>query len=187
MSFKGLAKVFHDLGFSPNSISIIGLFLSVFSAILYGFSHMDNSFITIAAVLFLLSGLSDIIDGLMAEMFDETSSFGEVLDSVSDRYGDAMVLSGIIIGGLCDVSWGLVALIGSILVSYVRARVEVEGIKMESVGLMERAERIILIFSTSILNVFYSGVLAYSIILLAVLTNFTVLQRMIYFFRATST
>ena len=148
---------------------------------------MDNSFITIAAVLFLLSGLSDIIDGLIAEMFDETSSFGGVLDSVSDRYGDAMVLSGIIIGGLCDVSWGLVALIGSILVSYVRARVEVEGIKMESVGLMERAERIILIFSTSILNVFYSGVLAYSIILLAVLTNFTVLQRMIYFFRATST
>jgi archaetidylinositol phosphate synthase len=179
--------VLHSLGFTPNSMSIFGLLLAVSSAFLYAFNATENCFIVLAGALFLLSGLSDVVDGLMADIYGETTRFGGVLDSVSDRYGDAVVLAGIIVGGLCDLYWGLIALIGSVMVSYVRARVEVEGVKMESVGLMERAERIILIFLASIINCYYAGTIYYSVILLALLTNFTVIQRMNYFRRATST
>jgi archaetidylinositol phosphate synthase len=85
-------------------------------------------------------------------------------------------------GGLCDFHWGLAAIIGSLLVSYSRARAEAAGIKMESIGLAERAERILIIAGASLVGVFWQPVTAMNVavILLAVLTNLTVLQRSIY-------
>jgi len=186
-SISGLAKVLHSLGFTPNSISVLGLLLAISSATLYVFNSAENCFIALAGALFLLSGLSDAVDGLIADIYGETTRFGGVLDSVSDRYGDAIVLVGIILGGLCDLYWGLAALIGSVMVSYVRARAEVDGVEMESVGLMERAERIVLVFLASIINYYYDGTIYYSVILLAVLTNLTVIQRMLHFRRVAST
>jgi len=186
-SISGLAKVLHSLGFTPNSISVLGLLLAISSATLYVFNSAENCFIALAGALFLLSGLSDAVDGLIADIYGETTRFGGVLDSVSDRYGDAIVLVGIILGGLCDLYWGLAALIGSVMVSYVRARAEVDGVEMESVGLMERAERLVLVFLASIINYYYNGTIYYSIILLALLTNLTVIQRMLHFRRVAST
>ena len=177
----------HSLGFTPNSISVLGLLLAISSATLYVFNSAENCFIALAGALFLLSGLSDAVDGLIADIYGETTRFGGVLDSVSDRYGDAIVLVGIILGGLCDLYWGLAALIGSVMVSYVRARAEVDGVEMESVGLMERAERLVLVFLASIINYYYNGTIYYSIILLALLTNLTVIQRMLHFRRVAST
>ena len=186
-SISGLARALHSLGFTPNLVSFLGLLLAISSASLYAFNPTENCSIALAGALFLLSGLSDAVDGLIAEIYSETTRFGGVLDSVSDRYGDAIVLIGIILGGLCDLYWGLAALIGSVMVSYVRARSEVEGVEMESVGLMERAERIILIFFASIINYYYDGTIYYCVIILALFTNLTVIQRMLHFRRFAST
>ena len=71
--------------------------------------------------------------------------FGGFFDSLLDRYADAFILCGIIFGGLTELHWGLAALIGSLLVSYARAKAEAAEVKMESVGLAERAERIVII------------------------------------------
>lgn len=149
-------------------------------------AQREALFVPIAAAAFFLSGFFDVIDGLMAELFDESSSFGAVLDSLSDRYADALVICGIILGGLCDLSWGLAALVGSILVSYVRARAEAAKVKMESVGLMERAERILVIVAASLLFQVNRAAVSYSIALIAILTHLTVLQRMLYLQKATS-
>jgi archaetidylinositol phosphate synthase len=131
----------------------------------------------IAVLLLLASGFCDTIDGVIARNYQQATPFGGFLDSLLDRYADAIIYSAIIIGGLCDVSWGLAALAGSLLVSYSRARAEAAGIKMESVGFAERAERMLILAVASIAAFLWLPSLNYGIILLAVLSNITVLQR----------
>lgn len=101
-----------------------------------------------------------------------------------DRYADALVLGGVVFGGFCDVSWGLIAIIGALLVSYARARAEAAGVKMESIGLAERPERILILAIASLVTLAWLEALRWGIIVLAFLTNLTVLQRVIYFYRA---
>jgi archaetidylinositol phosphate synthase len=183
---RGAATLAHDLGLTPNLVTIIGFFLSILSSFLYILSKFDYMLISVAASVFLLSGFCDILDGSLAILYSEETIFGGFLDSLMDRYSDSFVICGIIVGGLCDLRWGLLALIGSILVSYARARAEVEKIRMISVGLAERAERILIICVASFFTFVNRGALAYGIVLLALLTNFTVLQRMLYVYKVTS-
>ena len=125
------------------------------------------------------------LDGIIARTFQQVTVFGGFFDSVLDRYADAAVFAAIIVAGLCNPAWGatwgslwaLAALAGSVLVSYTRARAEAVGIKMESVGLAERAERMLILAVASIIGFFWLPALGYGIALLAVLANFTVLQR----------
>ena len=175
------AKLAHSLGLTPNHVSGIGLISAIISALLYG-NSLSNPSLLIAATIFLLaSGFCDALDGALARIYGEATVFGGFLDSLLDRYIDAIILGGIILGGLCDQFWGLATLIGSLLVSYVRARAEAAGVKMETVGIAERAERLIILAVASLLSVIWLEALGWSIILLAILTNLTVLQRVIYF------
>lgn len=137
-----------------------------------------------ASALLLISGFCDALDGVVARLYGETTTFGGFLDSLLDRYADAIVLCGIMLGGLCKLSWGFAALTGSLLVSYARSRAEAEGVKMESVGFLERAERVILLTIVSLTAVIWLDMLGWGIILLATLTNLTVVQRTIYFYKA---
>ncbi len=86
--------------------------------------------------------------------------FGGFLDSLLDRYADAIILSGVIIGELCDPFIGLTAMMGSLLVSYARARAEAAGVKMEAVGIAERAERLIIIAAASFLSIAWQQALS---------------------------
>lgn len=177
------AKVVHRLGFTPNMISIIGFILSILAAITYAFVQ-NQPLLLLAAVLFLLaSGFCDTLDGIVARTYQQTTVFGGFFDSLLDRYADAIVYSGIIIGELCNITWGLAALAGSLLVSYARARAEAAGIKMESIGLAERAERMLILAIASIIAFFWIPAMSWSIIILALLANFTVLQRVLYVYR----
>ena len=140
-------------------------------------------FRSLATLLLLLSGFCDALDGLLARLYQEATAFGGFLDSLLDRYADSAVYAGIILGGLCTIPWGLTALIGSLLVSYCRARAEAAGIKMESIGLAERAERIIILSIASITAICWLQALNIGIILLAILSNLTVLQRSVYAYK----
>jgi archaetidylinositol phosphate synthase len=88
-----------------------------------------------------------------------------------------------IIAGLCNQIWGLAALAGSILVSYTRARAEAAGIKMESVGFAERAERMLILASVSIIAFWWFPAINYGIILLAIISNLTVIQRALHVYK----
>jgi archaetidylinositol phosphate synthase len=121
----------------------------------------------------------------MAEVYGKKTRLGGFIDSVFDRYSDATVTASLIIGGLCDMHWGLAALVGSFLVSYIRAKAESLGVDMASVGLAERAERMIVIGFFSLLNYFFAEALNYGVMLLAVLTNYTAMQRIVYFYKKT--
>ncbi len=175
------AKAAHKIGLTPNSISVFGFFLALAAAISYAATSSQITWMLFVAVFFILaSGFCDTLDGIVARTFQQTTVFGGFFDSLLDRYADSAVFIGIIIAGLCDQIWGLIALAGSILVSYSRARAEAAGIKMESVGFAERAERILILAAVSIIAIWWLPALNYGVIVLAVLSNFTVLQRAIY-------
>jgi len=170
----------HKIGLTPNKVSLIGFILAVASAGAYAMAPRYQWLLLLATVLLLASGFCDTLDGIIARTFQQVTVFGGFFDSVLDRYADAIVYAAIIIAGLCNQVWGLAALAGSILVSYSRARAEAAGIKMESIGLAERAERMLILAAVSIIAFFWLPALGYGIALLAVLSNFTVIQRAFY-------
>jgi len=182
--FTSEAKMLHNLGLTPNQVSILGIVLAVLSAITYWQWKLNSLLLILAPLLMLASGLLDALDGALARLYGEATNFGGFFDSLLDRYADAVIICGIILGGLTEVSWGLAALMGSLLVSYARARAEAAGVKMESVGLAERAERLVLLALASFLSFVWLDALSWGILVLAILTNLTVVQRAIYFRKA---
>jgi archaetidylinositol phosphate synthase len=182
------ANAAHKLGLTPNKISLIGFGLSVAAALSYALALNTPWLLLLAVVLLLASGFCDTLDGIVARSFQQATAFGGFLDSMLDRYADAIIFAAIIVAGLSNAAWnswspllgtiwGLAALAGALLTSYARARAEAAGIKMESVGLIERAERMLILAVISILAFFWLPIMGYGIALLAVLSNFTVLQR----------
>jgi len=186
----GEARLAHSIGLTPNQVSLLGLLSALFSAYLYWSSQFEVALLSVAAMFFLISGFLDALDGVLARLYGEVTVFGGFLDSLLDRYADAFVFLGIIAGWLIKdsvwVFWGVAALVGSLLVSYCRARAEAAGIRMESVGIAERAERIIILVVATLLSTVpdWADALRWTMLLLAVLTNLTVLQRVIYFRKA---
>ncbi|MCZ2808123.1 MAG: archaetidylinositol phosphate synthase [Candidatus Bathyarchaeota archaeon] len=184
LQLTSAAKSIHNLGLTPNHVSLLGIIFAVLSAITYWQWKLNSLLIILAPLLMLASGLLDALDGALARLYGEATNFGGFFDSLLDRYADAIIICGIILGGLTDITWGLAALMGSLLVSYARARAEAAGVKMESVGLAERAERLVLLALASFLSFVWLEALGWGVLVLAILTNLTVIQRAIYFRKA---
>lgn len=178
------AKAAHKIGLTPNIISGLGLVLAFISAWAYMQWQIDRVYLLLATALLLFSGFCDALDGVLARLYQNATAFGGFLDSLLDRYADAIVYVGIIWGELCNVFWGLMALVGALLVSYSRARAEAAGIKMESIGFAERAERILILAITSITAFIWQQetetIMSIGMVLLATLSNLTVLQRSLH-------
>lgn len=145
---SGLVK----LHITPNIITFIGLLLNILAAALFVYAAIyspnDMSLIGWAGGIILFAGLFDMIDGRLARVGNMQSTFGALWDSVLDRYSELFTLSGIAIYLLLNgYPWSgvvtLCAIVGSVMVSYVRARAE--GLDIEcKVGLMQRPERVVL-------------------------------------------
>lgn len=177
------AKLAHNLGLTPNHVSALGIIFAVFSALAYVYAHVHQLVLAAAPIFLLISGFCDALDGAIARIHGKTTTFGKFLDSTLDRIADAIILFGIVFGGLCDPLWGFIALTGSLMVSYVRARAEALGVEMEAVGVAERAERLIILAAASFLNIIWLDALYWAVILLALLASLTVLQRVAHFLR----
>jgi len=186
------AMTAHKIGLSPNKVSVIGFLLALASAAAYAFAPNFDWMLLLATIFLLVSGFCDSMDGIIARTYQQETVFGGFFDSVLDRYADAAIYAAIIIAGLASPAWGpvfgsiwgLAALSGSVLVSYSRARAEAAGIKMESVGFAERAERMLILAFVSIIGFFWLPALGYGIALLAVVSNLTVIQRVLHVYRA---
>ncbi|MDH5815213.1 MAG: archaetidylinositol phosphate synthase [Candidatus Nezhaarchaeota archaeon] len=185
------ANAIQRLGLNPSMISILGLILGISSGVAYwlaGSLIIDLTthriYLILAVLLLSFSGLCDALDGALARIRGEVTAFGGFLDSIVDRYVDSAVLLGIMLSGLCDPTWGALALVGSLLTSYVRAKAESLGIKMESIGLIERAERVLIILISSAIEIIWpsSSALSVGIMVLAVTSNLTVVQRILHFY-----
>ena len=171
-----------SIGLTPNALTVMGLLASVAAAWCYLRWWLNLMLLPAAATLVLLSGFIDAIDGVLARKTGKVSAFGGFFDSVADRYSDALVLGAITLSGLCHPIWGMLAVIGSMMVSYTRARAEAEGVSMAAVGLAERAERMILLVAVTYASYFRLELMGYGVILLAMSANLTVLQRAAHFY-----
>jgi len=167
-AMRPIARGVASTGITPNQITVIGFAFSLLAA---WFFYSALPFW--GGLLILVTGFFDVLDGAVAKVSGKVTKFGGVLDSTLDRYSDMAIIGSIILGGLCDPLWGILAMIGSFIVSYVRARGEVEGVWMAGVGIMERAERLIVLTVAALIGYTWAG-----IILLAILANLTALQRL---------
>lgn len=162
---------------NPNILTVTGLLVSLVSAYMFA---IDN--LLIGGLLIALSGFVDMLDGAVARNNYQTTKFGGILDSTSDRFADAFIIIGIIYGGYVNWIFGILALHASLTVSYVRARAESEGIKC-NVGIAERAERLVIIMIGAFLSYFTSfqlfnmNLLGIAIVLIMILGYITVIQR----------
>jgi len=159
---------------NPNSFTLMGFVATLFASFL-----IVKDIWWIAGLMIILSGLFDLFDGVVARNLDKVTVFGGFLDSVLDRYSDLFLLFALIIYYLKKGDFTLVVLtsfvsIGTALIPYTRARAEAAQVSC-SIGLMERAERIILLSAGALFN-WMEPVLW----ILAVLTHFTVLHRIYY-------
>jgi len=166
--YKIINPVVHlliKLGVTPNFVTGTGLFFNVVATVIliYGATHGDRgnfSYVGWAGVVILFAGLFDMLDGQVARIGKKTSRYGALFDSVLDRYSELVVLFGIcyyliLQGYFFSSLFGFIALIGSMMVSYVRARAEGLGIECK-IGFMQRPERVILISAGAIFcGVFY--------------------------------
>jgi len=177
------ARVAHRIRLTPNRLSLLGMVLAFASAITYAQWGTDRLYLLLATAFLLLSGFCDALDGVVARLYQQATPFGGFFDSLLDRYADAAVFAALIMSGLCNPSWGLAALAGSLLVSYSRARAEALGVNMESVGLAERAERMLILALASVVAIIWESpaiVMNFAVALLAILSNLTVLQRSLF-------
>ncbi len=175
--FESSATVFKKAGLSPNFITILGFALTLLTSFVY-YQWFSSALTWLAAsVLLLLASYFDALDGAMARRFLKVSRLGGILDSVFDRIGEIALYTGIALGGLVDFRLCFWALSAALMVSYVRARVEVEGIKLKGVGIAERPERLLILLVSTFLNSLYGGSLGWGIGLVAVLSSITVVER----------
>lgn len=166
---------------SPNALTVLGLAISAIAALMFARGDL-----IVGGILLLLSGVFDVLDGAVARASNSITRFGGMLDSVCDRYSDAVIFAGIIYGfvyqhmfpslllGIPVWLWCLFAMIGSFLVSYTRARAEAAGSGVLDVGIAERSERMILL----ILGAF-TGFLGPALAVIAILTHVTLVQRIV--------
>ncbi len=178
-----IVKLLARTRISPNTITWLGFLLTLVAAALTGSGNLIAG-----GIMMLVAGFFDIVDGAVARSTNRVTSFGGILDSTLDRLSEAALLLGLLVvfaRGQSVVGVFLVglALVGSLMVSYLRARVEMLGIECK-LGLFTRSERVIVLALGLLLSRFdYALVVALAIIVL--FSFFTVGERLLYAWRQT--
>ena len=167
-----IGKSFASTGISPNGWSSIGLTFAFASAFIYGW-NIEFSLI-IGGIVLLVSGFFDIVDGQVARVSQKTTRFGGFLDSVFDKIAEVAIFLGILVGGFAEPYLVFLAITFSLLVSYTRSKAESLGVKLQGVGIGERAERLLVIAIIGII-----GFMEYAIIIVIIIAGITIIQRIV--------
>ena len=174
-----ISRFLGQIGVSPDSITGIGFLLTAVVAF-----FLTQGYIQLAGILLIVAAVFDAIDGSLARMLDRVTRFGAFLDSTVDRFSEAILFLGLLIyfygqDSSTEVILTYVTIVGSLMVSYTRARAEGVGISIKG-GLLTRVERTLVLIIGLLLNR-----LSITLWILAVFTNFTALQRIWLTWRAT--
>jgi CDP-diacylglycerol--glycerol-3-phosphate 3-phosphatidyltransferase len=174
-----VARAMVGLRLRPNQLSCFGLVSSMVAAAAFAGNQLR-----VGALFMALAGVLDILDGSLARVSGQASPFGAFLDSVLDRYSDLLVLAGLVflfarLGRREAIVAVLLALIGTVMVSYTRARAESVDVECR-VGLMERGERMLVLIAGALLDLLVPAVW-----LVAIGANATAVHRIAHTWRAT--
>lgn len=186
---KGMIRI----GFTPNLVTTIGFVLNIAATmmLLYAAGEMtgSTSIVGWSGAVILFAGLFDMMDGRLARIGNMSSMFGALWDSTLDRYSELFTLFGIAMYLILN-SWvtggvlTFLAMVGSVMVSYVRARAEGLGIECK-VGLMQRPERVVLTSLGAILCGIFDNLwfLVVPIVIIAILANITAFWRICHCYK----
>jgi CDP-diacylglycerol--glycerol-3-phosphate 3-phosphatidyltransferase len=204
-----VVKVLIKLGLTPNAVTSIGFVLNLGVAVIFILgaeegNRGDLTYVGWAGALILFAGLFDMLDGQVARLGNMKSTFGALYDSVLDRYSELVMFLGIcyyLVAHHYFLSsiFAFVALIGSMMVSYVRARAEGLGVEIKG-GLMQRPERVVTLglfaMLCGVVSLYIGGdyklyipgikfhvfetmsIFTFPIVALAILTNVTAFRRL---------
>lgn len=204
-----LVNLLVRLRITPNTITTIGLILNIVAAIVFIIGaefgeRGDLSYVGWGGLIILFAGLFDMLDGQVARIAKMTSKFGALYDSVLDRYSELIMFLGICYylvsqNYFMSSLFAFLGLVGSMMVSYTRARAEGLGIQC-TVGLMQRPERVVIIglsaVSCGLLSMIIGGdfklfvsflpfhvfetmtVFTFPILIVAILANYTAIDRL---------
>lgn len=169
---------------TPNAVTWAGFLLAIGAAALVITEHL-----VVAGILVLIAGFLDILDGALARRTNQTTRFGAILDSTLDRFSEAVLLLGILVLYARDQSFAQIllvgaALVGSQLVSYIRARAEALGLECEA-GLFTRTERVIVLALGLLLSQVVDYALLIALAIIVVFSFVTIVQRLIHIGRQT--
>lgn len=183
---RHVARLFAKSPLTPNSITIIGFLLNFPVAYV-----LAQGWFVWGAILVIFAGVFDMLDGALAKVTNRVTKFGGFLDSTMDRYSEVVIFLGLLIfyqthsntnaygGELQGLILVYVSITGSLLVSYAKARAE--GLGMEcKVGWLPRPERIVIMAAGCLVANWWSPALLIALWVLAVGTNLTAWQRIIY-------
>ena len=172
--FGPVARLLLRARVRPNHLTVLGLGVSIAAAYVFSVGRLRWG-----AALLAVAGLFDFFDGAVARLAGSDSDYGAFLDSVVDRYSDLAVLLGILVyyehrGDMPGAILTMATLAGTVMVSYTKARAQSIGVRCE-IGVMERPERLIALIVGATFHLL-TPIMA----LLALLTNLTAIQRIVY-------
>jgi len=174
-----IGKIFSKTGLSPNTFTLISLFFAIIS-----FLFLIQRNLILASIFFLFAAFLDLIDGAVAKFTNSATKKGAYLDTIFDRYVEGIILLGFLFLSLPEILfpskiWVFLCFFGSLMTTYAKAAGKEKDILKEELkkGLLERPERLFLIFLSLILGVFNFSWIIYPIIFLAIFSNFTAVQR----------
>jgi len=178
------------LGITPNTLTVLGLLLSIVTA-----GVIAQGFLFVGGLLVLFAGIFDMFDGALARAQNAATTFGAFFDSTLDRYSESIILFGLLWYTLkattleslwpfpYEQSWMIsliyIAVVGSLMVSYTKARAEGLGLELKT-GLLARPERVVILAIGLI-----TGTVIWAILLLAIFSNVTAVERIVHIWRAT--
>ena len=170
-ALERLGRAFASTGISANIWTGVGLAVAFAAAIVYG-SGMEYAFV-LGGVLLLVSGFFDVIDGQVARVTGTTSPRGAFLDSTFDKIAEVAIFVGLGSGGLASPELVALALGMSLLVSYTRSKADALGIRVQGLGIGERAERLLVIALLGMIP----GMMDAAVLIVAVIAAITLAQR----------
>ena len=161
-----------------NIITLLGLISAIVT-----FIGFILNFLIIIIIFLFITEFFDQLDGVVARLQGPTI-LGGFLDSTLDRIGDFFLFIGVILGGYTTIEIGLIVLIGAFLTSYTRAKIEALGVdNLYGVGILERTDRVPILLIGAIFHIWFPTAIWWTMIVLAIGTNITVIQRIIFAFR----
>ena len=171
-TLEKIGKGFASTGLSPNFWTSVGLGFALLSAVVYGLGIEFG--LIIGGVLLLVSGFFDMVDGQVARVTEKTSKKGSYLDSMFDKIAEVAIFLGILVGGYAEPYLVFLAITLSLLVSYARAKSDAINVKLQGVGIGERAERLLVIAIIGII-----GYMEPAVVIVVIIAGITLIQRMI--------
>lgn len=183
-----VAGTLHRLGVTPNGLTLGSFVFALLAALAFALATPEDPWLLVVAGLCVgINAVMDGLDGKLARLTNRATPRGDYLDHVVDRYSDVAILLGVALSPMADLTWGLFAIVGTVLTSYMGTQAQALGLGRNYAGWLGRADRLVILLAVPLLTyaAWWAGLqipggvepLTVMLAYFAVVGNITALQR----------